>query len=104
MGFSRSAHLALVLAFGVVLSAAAAARQEAGKPAKGKALPGEPCCAITAIDKAEKTITGKVTASGDTFTLKVVDGTLLARLSVGDTLEFKPDTTSSTSNAASAAG
>jgi hypothetical protein len=103
--FNRSTHLALILAFGAGLGAGTAAGQEAGKSVKGKALPVGPCCSITAIDKNEKTVTGRVTATEEAFTLKVADGALLARLKIGDTLDFKPDTsTGSTSTSATAAG
>jgi hypothetical protein len=102
--FSRFTHIGLVIAFGIALGAATAGAQDAGKAGKGKALPGAPCCSITDIDMATKTVTGKVTATGATFTIKVAGAALLKGLAVDDTLDFTPDTTTSTSNASTAAG
>lgn len=101
--FSRCTHIALVIAFGVALGAATGVAQDAGKAARDK-KPFDPCCGITAIDMATKTVTGKVTATGATFTMKVADAAWLKGLKMGETLEFTPAATSSTSSAASTAG
>jgi hypothetical protein len=86
----------------VAVGSLASASQELPQ-SKGKPLPIDPCCGITGIDTAGRKITGKVTATGETFTLTVSDGAVLDRLHVGDALDFTPDPARA-AKASSAAG
>jgi hypothetical protein len=92
----------LALSVGMLIVTAAAGQQL--RPDKGTALPVTPCCNVTAVDGPAKTITGKVTASGRTFNLKVSDGRALDGVKVGETLDFTVDPAEPSAASSSAGG
>jgi hypothetical protein len=85
-GIAVRGHLWLIAALSVIVAIPASA--QVGRPGKGHAHElqpayGEPCCAITGIDRAAGTATAKDKATGELLTFAVRDPALLRSLQVG---------------------
>ncbi len=90
-GTSALKDIGLGLGVALVLSGAILAAQQVGTTtAKGARQPdyADPCCSITAIDVKAGVITAKVTATGQTFTLKEIPAGAIGSFKVGETLDL----------------
>jgi hypothetical protein len=73
----------------LLVGVAILAAQVSTGPAKNPRLdPGAVCCAITAIDAKAGTVTAKVTATGQAFTLNDIPADAIGSFKVGATLDL----------------
>jgi hypothetical protein len=72
----------------LVGAAILAAQVSTGPATKPRLDPGAVCCAITAIDAQAGTVTAKVTATGQTFTLNDIPAAAIGSFKVGATLDL----------------
>jgi hypothetical protein len=91
----------------LLVGAAILAAQVSTGPAKTpRTDPSEPCCNVVSIDLKAGTVTAKVTATGQTFTLNDIPADAIGNFKVGATLDLACDvppnggTTGATGNAA----